>query len=126
VDAMSSKSKTVAADEDYDLNENRRGIYGFLAGLVVAVFIAFPLSASFAYATHPQTQKLFSGTRLDDASQFGYSLFWWALTLLLLSLPFLVGFGISHLSARTLGVIGGVVAVLIVVVVVLGQLFVFF
>jgi hypothetical protein len=123
---MSSKSKSVADEDEYDLNDNRRGVYGFLAGLVVAVFIAFPLSAAFAFATHPQTQSLFSGRRLEEASQFGYSLFWWALTLLLIALPFLVGFGITHLSSRALAIIGGIAALLIVLVLVLGQLFVFF
>jgi hypothetical protein len=41
------------------------------------------------------------------------------------ALPFIVGFGIAKLSGRTLGVLTGIVAIFIILVLVLGQLFAF-
>jgi amino acid transporter len=101
-----------------------RGHWGAFAGLIVAVLIAYPLSACIAFATHPATQKLFGG-RLEAASQGGYQAFWWILALLCLSLPFIVGFGIAKLSTRTVTVIGGIVVIFLILVIVLGQLFAF-
>lgn len=102
----------------------RTGWWGAFVGLVVAVLIAFPLSASIAFATHPVTQRLF-GEHLAEASRAGFQMFWWLLALVLAALPFLVGFGIAKLSDTGLAVAGGVVVVFVVAVVVLGQMFVF-
>jgi hypothetical protein len=101
-----------------------RGHWGAFAGLIVAVLIAYPLSACLAFATHPATQKLFGG-RLESASQAGFQAFWWILALLCIALPFIVGFGIARLSTRTLAVVGGIVVVFLILVIVLGQLFAF-
>ena len=106
------------------IQHNKAGLWGAFAGVIVAALIAFPLSAAFSFATHPATQRLFGG-RLESASQFGYSLFWWILTLLIASLPFLVGFGIAKMSTRTLTIAGAVVAVFVILILVLGQMFVF-
>lgn len=106
------------------LNDNKSGLWGAFAGVIVAALIAFPLSAAFSFATHPATQKLFGG-RLEEASQFGYLLFWWLMVVLIASLPFLVGFGIAKLSARGLAIAGAIVALFVIVIVVLGQMFVF-
>lgn len=122
---MSTKSKQGPKQErGLDIENGHRGQWGFFAGLIVAVLIAYPLSAAVAFATHPSTQKLF-GERLQSASQGGYQAFWWVIALLCAALPFIVGFGIARLSNRTLGVLTGVVAVLIIAVLVLGQLFAF-
>jgi amino acid transporter len=102
----------------------RSGLWGALLGLIVAAFIAVPLSAAVAFATHPHTQQLFGG-RLADATAGGYTAFWWIVALLLVALPFLVGFGVAKLSARTLLIIGGVIVAFIVVILILGQIFVF-
>ncbi|MCU1476443.1 MAG: hypothetical protein JWQ64_1136 [Subtercola sp.] len=106
------------------LEDGRRGGWGAFAGLITFVLIAFPLSATIAFATNPQTQKLF-GSHLADASQFGYRAFWWILSLMLLALPFLVGYGFTHLGSRGIKIVGGVIALFVIVVVVLGQLFVY-
>ena len=100
------------------------GLWGALAGLIVAAFIAVPLSAAFGFATHPQTQQLFAG-RLSDATQGGYTAFWWIVTLMLLALPFLVGWGVARLSGRTIAIIAAVIALFVIAIVILGQLFVF-
>lgn len=101
------------------------GGWGAFAGIIVAALIAVPLSASFAFATHPDTQNLFAG-RLEEATRGGYMAFWWVVTLLLAALPFGVGFGIASIhNKRVLTVIGAVAILLIIAVVVLGQLFVF-
>ncbi|GAB3794489.1 hypothetical protein GCM10028798_01280 [Humibacter antri] len=119
---MSSKSRQAPRREE-TVSVNR-GILGWLAGLITAVIIAFPLSAAVAYATHPATRKLF-GEHLSNASAAGFAVFWWILALLLASLPFLVGFGIARLSARWLSIFGIIVVILVVALVVLGQLFAF-
>jgi len=104
--------------------ENRRGWWGAFAGLITAVLIAFPLSTTLAIATHPIDQRLLGGP-LENASHGWFAAFWWLLTLLIASLPFLVGFGIARMSARGLTVVASIVAVIVIVIVVLGQLFVF-
>ncbi len=107
-----------------NLTEGKSGLWGVLAGLIVAALIAVPLSAAFAFATHPNTQQLF-GDRLADATSGGYATFWWIVTIFLLALPFLVGYGVAKLSAKTLAIIGGIVAIFLIAVLVLGQMFVF-
>ena len=119
---MSSKSKQGPHREE--TLQVGRGMWGWLAGLITAVIIAFPLSASIAYATHPATRKLF-GDHLSDASAAGFAAFWWILALLLIVLPFLVGFGVAKMSARWLAIFGVIVVILVVALVVLGQLFAF-
>ena len=109
---------------DSESMRSKQGLWGALAGLIVAVLIAFPLSAAWAFATHPTSQKLFGG-RLEEASQFGYSLFWWLMVLLIVSLPFLVGFGIAKLSSKGIAIAGAIIAVFIILIIVLGQMFVF-
>jgi amino acid transporter len=121
---MSTKSRQGPHQESTLEIRDRRGLWGALAGLVTAVLIAYPLSASIAFATHPATQALFGG-RLEDASQVGFRLFWWVMALACLALPFIVGFGIAKLSARTVTVIGAVVVILLILLIVLGQLFAF-
>ena len=116
----SSREQTL----DIDPEGNKSGLWGALAGLVVAALIAVPLSAAFAFATNPGTQQLFAG-RLEEATQGGYQAFWWIVTLLLLGLPFLVGFGVAKLSAKSLVVVGAIVALFIIAIMVLGQLFIF-
>lgn len=119
---MSSKSKQGPRREE--TLEVSRGMWGWLAGMITAVIIAFPLSAAIAYATHPATRTLFGG-HLSNASAVGFSLFWWVLALLLFSLPFLVGFGVARLHAKMLVGFGIGVVILVVALVVLGQLFAF-
>jgi amino acid transporter len=121
---MSTKSKQGPHPETTLELGGKRGLWGAFAGLIVAVLIAYPLSACIAFATHPSTQKLFGG-RLESASQAGFQAFWWILALLCLALPFIVGFGIAKLSGRTVGIIAAVVVVFLILVVVLGQLFAF-
>jgi hypothetical protein len=99
-------------------------MWGALAGLIVAALIAVPLSAAFAFATHPTSQQLFGG-RLEEASQGGYVAFWWIVTLLLVALPFLVGFGVARLSVRSLTIVGAIIVLFVIAILVLGQLFVF-
>src|SRR5688500_9500165 len=70
---------------DIDPENNKSGLWGALAGLIVAAIIAVPLSAAFAFATNPSTQQLFAG-RLEEATRGGYQAFWWIVTLFLLSL----------------------------------------
>lgn len=101
-----------------------RGMWGAFAGLITAVLIAYPLSASVAFATHPATRNLFGG-RLGAASAAGYAAFWWVIALGCLALPFLVGFGIAKLSRTTVTVIGGIIVIFLIAVLVLGQLFAF-
>lgn len=121
---MSTKSRQGPHPETTLEIRDHRGLWGALAGLITAVLIAYPLSASIAFATHPATQRLFGG-RLESASQFGFQAFWWVLALACLALPFIVGYGIAKLSVRTLTVIGSVVVILLILLVVLGQLFAF-
>jgi len=122
--AMSTKSRQAPHQEETLHLGAHRGMWGAFAGLITAVLIAYPLSASVAFATHPATQKLF-GERLASASQAGFQAFWWIIALGCLALPFIVGFGIAKLSGRTLGVLTGIVAIFIILVLVLGQLFAF-
>ncbi|MFH8249197.1 hypothetical protein ACH3VR_02360 [Microbacterium sp. B2969] len=117
-----SHSETTAWEDD-DLG-SKSTLWGFLAGLIVAAFIAVPLSAAFSFATHPNTQQLFAG-RLSDASQGGYVTFWWLVTALLVALPFLVGFAVAKLSGRTLAIVGAIIALLVIAILVVGQMFVF-
>ncbi|NEN05576.1 hypothetical protein G3T36_06790 [Diaminobutyricibacter tongyongensis] len=123
---MSTKSRQGPKQEErgLDIEGGHRGLWGFFAGLIVAVLIAYPLSASVAFATHPATQNLFGG-RLESASQGGYQAFWWIIAIMCAALPFIVGFGIAKLSNRTVGILAGVVAVFLILVIVLGQLFAF-
>ncbi|GAA0994697.1 hypothetical protein [Subtercola frigoramans] len=104
--------------------EKNRGRWGAFAALITLALIAFPLSATIAFATNPASQKLFGG-RLEDASRGGYITFWWLMSLLIVSLPFLVGFGITKLSSRGPTIVGGIVALFVIVIVILGQLFVY-
>ncbi|HVX06883.1 hypothetical protein [Humibacter sp.] len=119
---MSSKSRQGPHREE--TLQVGRGMWGWLAGMITAVIVGFPLSAAIAYATHPATRKLF-GDRLSGASAAGFSAFWWILALLLVALPFLVGFGVAKMSVRWLAVFGVLVVILVVALVVLGQLFAF-
>ena len=109
---------------DSESMQSKQGLWGAFAGVIVAVFIVFPLSAAFAFATNPASQKLFGG-RLEESSQFGYQMFWWLMVLLIASLPFLVGFGIAKLSSKGLAIAGAIIAVFIILIIVLGQMFVF-
>lgn len=122
---MSSRGAQRAEHEQtIDVTEGKSGLWGALAGLIVAALIAVPLSAAFAFATHPTSQQLFAG-RLEEASPGGYVAFWWIVTLLLAALPFLVGFGVAKLSVRSLTIVGAIVALFVIAIMVLGQLFVF-
>ncbi|WP_308466937.1 hypothetical protein [Rathayibacter soli] len=122
---MSSKSKQTSRSESGSgpLHE-KQGVWGMLAGTITAVVIAFPLSASLSFATHPATQTLFGG-RLADASRGGFLAFWWILSLLLAALPFFVGFGVARLSAKTIGAVGGIIVLLVIALLILGPLFTF-
>jgi hypothetical protein len=100
------------------------GLWGALIGLIIFAFIAVPLSAAVKYATHPASQQLFAG-RLSEATTGGYVAFWWIVALFLLALPFLIGYAVANLSAKTLGIVGGVIVLFFVAVLILGQLFVF-
>ena len=104
---------------------SKSGLWGAFAGIITLALVAFPLSAAFSFATHPTSQALFGG-RLEDASQFGYKLFWWLMVALIVALPFLVGFGVAKLSTKTPAIAGAIVAVFVILILVLGQLFVFF
>lgn len=109
---------------DSESMRSKQGLWGAFAGVIVATLIAFPLSAAFAFATNPASQKLFGG-RLEESSQFGYTMFWWLMVLLIASLPFLVGFGIAKLSSKGIAIAGAIIAVFIILIIVLGQMFVF-
>jgi len=111
-------------EQTLDLTRERSGLWGTLAGLIVAALIAIPLSAAFAFATHPHSQQLFAG-RLSEATSAGYQIFWWIVTIFLVALPFLVGYAVAKLSTRTLVIVGAVVALFVIVVMILGQMFVF-
>ncbi|GAB2833944.1 hypothetical protein ACFQ0P_10365 [Microbacterium insulae] len=100
------------------------GLWGALIGIIIFAFVAVPISAAVRFATHPSTQQLFGG-RLEGASTTGYVVFWWIVAILLLALPFLVGWGVANLSGKTLGVIAAIVGVFFVAILIMGQLFVF-
>src|SRR5688572_4652995 len=74
-------------------DNSKAGIWGFFAGVVTAALIAVPLAAAFAFATHPETRFLFANA--GDLSAGGYATFWWVATIFLLSLPFLIGYGVA-------------------------------
>ena len=76
------------------------------------------------YATHPASQQLFAG-RLSEATTGGYVAFWWIVAIMLLALPFLVGWGVARLSGKTLGIITAIVAVFFIAILIMGQLFIF-
>ena len=111
-------------EEPLRFSAGHQTMWGWFAGFIVLALIAVPLSAAFAFATNPRTQQLFAG-RLSEATTGGYQAFWWVVTLLLLALPVLVGYGVAKLSTRALGIVGGVVALFVIAILVLGQMFVF-
>ncbi|WP_139415502.1 hypothetical protein [Agromyces laixinhei] len=117
-------SKGSAKSQTMNVTDGKSGLWGALAGLIVFALIAIPLSAAFSFATHPHTQQLFAG-RLSDATTGGYQFFWWIVTIFLLALPFLVGFGVAKLSVKSLTIVGAVIALFVIAIMVLGQLFVF-
>ncbi len=122
---MSSKGSSAAKREAaMDITEGKSGLWGWLAGLVVLALIAVPLSAAFAFATHPHSQQLFAG-RLEEVGTGAYQAFWWLVTIFLVALPILVGYAIAKLSARSLAIVGAIVALVVIARLVLGQLFVF-
>lgn len=100
------------------------GLWGALIGLIIFAFVAVPISAAVRFATHPSTQQLFGG-RLEEASTTGYVLFWWVVAILLLALPFLVGWGVAKLSGKTLGIIAGIIGIFFIAILIMGQMFVF-
>ena len=111
-------------EEGLNITEGKSGLWGFLAGVFVFALIAVPLSAAFSFATHPNTQQLFAG-RLDEMSPGGYVAFWWVVTIFLVALPFLVGYAIARLSGRSVAIVGGIIAVFVIAILVMGQMFVF-
>lgn len=99
-------------------------LWGALIGIITFAFVAVPISTAVGLATHPATRELFSG-RLEEATAFGYSLFWWVVAALLVSIPVLVGWGVAKLSGRTLAIIAGIVVLFFVALLVLAQIFLF-
>lgn len=123
----SKRSKSTPAkahEEALDITEGKSGLWGWLAGIVVLALIAIPLSASFAFATHPSTEQLFSG-RLSEVGAGAYQTFWWIVTLFLVALPILVGYVVANLSGKALAIAGGIVALFVIAIMVLGQLYIF-
>ncbi|MCS0499400.1 hypothetical protein [Protaetiibacter mangrovi] len=110
-------------DETLGIRQGSK-LTGFLVGLLVAVGVIVPFTSAIGFATHPYTQRLFSG-RLADVSQGGYVVFWWLVAAILAALPFLVGYAVDRLSTRGLSIMGGVFAVVVIVALVLGIVFVF-
>lgn len=117
-------SKGAVREESMDITEGKSGLWGAFAGLIVFALIAVPLSASFAFATNPHSQQLFAG-RLSETTTGGYQFFWWMVTIFLFALPFLVGYGVARLSVKSLAIVGAVIALFVIAIMVLGQLFVF-
>src|SRR6187401_3201988 len=111
-------------EETLNLTEGKSGLWGALAGLFTFALIAVPLSAAFSFATHPSTQQLFAG-RLEEMGQSGYVAFWWVVTIFLFALPFLVGYAIARLSGRSLAIVGGTIALFVIAILMMGQMFVF-
>ena len=101
-------------------DSSKAGMWGFFSGVITAALIAVPLSAAFAFATHPETRYLF--TNAVDVSATGYATFWWVATIFLLSLPFLVGYGVARMSRKTLGIVAGIVVVFLIGLLVLAQI----
>ncbi|UOQ90800.1 hypothetical protein MUN74_07835 [Agromyces endophyticus] len=120
---MSSKGRT-AHEEALDITEGKSGLWGWLAGLVVLVLVALPLSAAFAFATNPHTQQLFSG-RLEEVGAGAYQTFWWIVTLFLVAVPILVGYVVANLSAKSLAIAGAIIALFVIAIIVLGQMYIF-
>lgn len=114
--ATSQKSKSAST---YAVDDSKAGMWGFFTGVVVAALIAVPLSASVAFATHPETRFLFENA--GDLSATGYAAFWWVASLFLLALPFLVGYAVARMSRKTLGIVAGIVVVFLIVLLVLAQ-----
>ena len=100
------------------------GLWGALIGLIIFAFVAVPISAAVRFATHPATQQLFGG-RLEEATTGGYVAFWWTVAILLLALPFLVGWAVAKLSGRTLVIVGAILVLFFIAILIMGQLFVF-
>ena len=107
-----------------NVTEGKSGLWGALAGLFTFALIAVPLSAAFSFATHPNTQQLFAGAstrcRRAATSRSGGSS-----RSSSLALPFLVGYAIARLSGRSLAIVGGIIALFVIAILVLGQMFVF-
>ena len=122
--STSTHQTTAQHEEGLNITEGKSGLWGFLAGVFVFALIAVPLSAAFSFATHPNTQQLFAG-RLDEMSPGGYVAFWWVVTIFLVALPFLVGYAIARLSGRSVAIVGGIIAVFVIAILVMGQMFVF-
>ncbi|MBM7503100.1 hypothetical protein ACFPER_06430 [Agromyces aurantiacus] len=122
--ARQSGGRTSTEEESLRLPSGHQTMWGWFSGIIVLALIAVPLSAAFAFATNPRTQQLFAG-RLSEATTGGYQAFWWVVTLLLLALPVLVGYGVAKLSSRALAIVGGVVALFVIAILILGQMFVF-
>ena len=122
----SSGGQSAAREEalDIDPENNKAGLWGSLAGLIVFALIAIPLSAAFTFATTPHSQQLFAG-RLSEATQGGYQFFWWTVTIFLFALPFLVGYGVAKLSAKSIAIVGAIIVLFVIAIMVLGQVFVF-
>ncbi len=123
---MSTRGTSQQTHDEQSLHIAGRhsGMWGWFSGIIVLALIAVPLSAAFAFATNPRTQQLFGG-RLSEATQGGYQAFWWVVTLLLVALPILVGYGVAKMSGRALIIVGAVVALFVIAIMILGQLFVF-
>ncbi|UIP57335.1 hypothetical protein [Agromyces marinus] len=123
---MSSKASSHETHDEQTLHiaERHRGMWGWFSGIIVLALVAVPLSAAFAFATNPGTQQLFGG-RLSEATTGGYQAFWWIVALLLVALPVLVGYGVAKMSGRAVVIVGAVVALFVIAIMILGQLFVF-
>jgi hypothetical protein len=115
---MSTSSRAPASRSDRVAQKST--LWGIFAGIIVAALIAVPLSAAVAFATHPDSRFLFESG--SAASAGGYIAFWWVAAVFLASLPVLIGVGVSKLSGRTLVSLGGIVALFVIALVVLGQL----
>ena len=122
--SSSTQQASSQHEEGLNITEGKSGLWGFLAGVFVFALIAVPLSAAFSFATHPNTQQLFAG-RLDEMSPGGYVAFWWVVTIFLVALPFLVGYAIARRSGRSVAIVGGIIAVFVIAILVMGQMFVF-
>ena len=122
--AKSAPSHAPHEEEPLRFAGRNPDLWGWFSGIIVFALIAVPLSAAFAFATNPATQQLFAG-RLSEATTGGYQAFWWVVTLMLLALPVLVGYGIARMSPRALAIVGAVVALFVIAILVLGQMFVF-
>lgn len=123
---MSTRGTSQQTHDEQSLHIAGRhsGMWGWFSGIIVLALVAVPLSAAFAFATNPQTQQLFGG-RLSEATAGGYQAFWWVVTLLLIALPILVGYGVAKMSGRALIIVGAIVALFVIAIMILGQLFVF-